>query len=518
MKDYSFGNYICALRTRLGLSQFQLGTLVGVSDKAVSKWENGDAKPRIGTCYRLAEVLGVSINELLSCEQCTATSARKELNKMNNQLWDQAYERLSIYGENPPALCWSRLAAEKAALSETDAIQGFALLGKIEERARQCGTAIFSVGTISCSFAAWLLGATKVNPLPPHYRCPKCGKTEFVFTAADGFDLPAKQCECGTQLLRDGHNIPFEGYAQAANRKAAAVDFRVAPSFKETAAQILRDFYAGKAEILPVILGDDNNEQPAQSEIYVVMTGERERPTLSGDGFWHAGNEEYWNWWNDESTYTLICDERLERIQQLQKATGAQIPNPLEHITPEMAETLYQKRRSNETYIETMTQYLPEDEMHNFDLLMKLDGFAHGSGVWSHRWLENGIEKWVRNGEKLVSEGRAAFCEIPAFREDIWNDVCTALVRNNIRDNGLALEVMETARMGKYYHRGMPASVECLLIELGLPEWYPEYLKNVLYLFPKGHGISLLLLEITLEWYAMNYPAEYQQIAHSIHI
>ena len=90
MKDYSFGNYICALRTGLGLSQFQLGTLVGVSDKAVSKWENGDAKPRIGTCYRLAEVLGVTINELLSCN--TTMPARKELDNMKRKLWNEAHK------------------------------------------------------------------------------------------------------------------------------------------------------------------------------------------------------------------------------------------------------------------------------------------------------------------------------------------------------------------------------------------------------------------------------------------
>lgn len=42
MRDYSFGNFISALRERCGLSQYQLGALVGVSDKAVSKWENGD--------------------------------------------------------------------------------------------------------------------------------------------------------------------------------------------------------------------------------------------------------------------------------------------------------------------------------------------------------------------------------------------------------------------------------------------------------------------------------------------
>lgn len=66
MRDYAFGNRITSLRTELGFSQFQLGKLLGVSDKAVSKWENGNAKPRMATCYRLADVLGVSLNELLS--------------------------------------------------------------------------------------------------------------------------------------------------------------------------------------------------------------------------------------------------------------------------------------------------------------------------------------------------------------------------------------------------------------------------------------------------------------------
>ena len=52
MRDYTFGNYICNLREARGYSQFQLGALVGVSDKAVSKWENGNAKPRMQTCIR----------------------------------------------------------------------------------------------------------------------------------------------------------------------------------------------------------------------------------------------------------------------------------------------------------------------------------------------------------------------------------------------------------------------------------------------------------------------------------
>ncbi len=57
MKDYSLGNFISALREKKGLSQYQLGALVGVTDKAVSKWENGASKPRINTVKKLAQVL-----------------------------------------------------------------------------------------------------------------------------------------------------------------------------------------------------------------------------------------------------------------------------------------------------------------------------------------------------------------------------------------------------------------------------------------------------------------------------
>ena len=45
MNDYTFGNKIYQLRNQLKLSQSELAKLVGVSNKAVSKWENGKAKP-----------------------------------------------------------------------------------------------------------------------------------------------------------------------------------------------------------------------------------------------------------------------------------------------------------------------------------------------------------------------------------------------------------------------------------------------------------------------------------------
>ena len=66
MQDIEFGNRLFQLRSRAGLSQARLGEKVGVSNKAVSKWENGQAKPGLDIVHKLADVLSVSVDELLS--------------------------------------------------------------------------------------------------------------------------------------------------------------------------------------------------------------------------------------------------------------------------------------------------------------------------------------------------------------------------------------------------------------------------------------------------------------------
>ncbi len=65
LNDFEFGQYLRQLRLSKGLSQFQLGKLVGVSDKAVSKWENGISKPKAGIILKLSGVLSVSTEDLL---------------------------------------------------------------------------------------------------------------------------------------------------------------------------------------------------------------------------------------------------------------------------------------------------------------------------------------------------------------------------------------------------------------------------------------------------------------------
>ena len=66
MNDYVFGNKMMELRTQFNLSQAELAEMVGVTNKAVSKWETGKSKPTTNVMRKLAALFKIDINELLS--------------------------------------------------------------------------------------------------------------------------------------------------------------------------------------------------------------------------------------------------------------------------------------------------------------------------------------------------------------------------------------------------------------------------------------------------------------------
>lgn len=75
MNDFSFGNRIFNLRTSFKLSQSQLAEMVGVTNKAVSKWENGKSKPTTNVIRKLAAVFHTDIDELLMAREGEADMA-----------------------------------------------------------------------------------------------------------------------------------------------------------------------------------------------------------------------------------------------------------------------------------------------------------------------------------------------------------------------------------------------------------------------------------------------------------
>ena len=65
MKEKTMGSLIAELRKAKGMTQLELANFLGVTDKAVSKWERDLSCPDVNTLPKLAQILGVSVDELL---------------------------------------------------------------------------------------------------------------------------------------------------------------------------------------------------------------------------------------------------------------------------------------------------------------------------------------------------------------------------------------------------------------------------------------------------------------------
>lgn len=68
MDHQKTGFFIAALRREKGWTQKELAERLGVTDKAVSRWETGKGMPDVSLLKPLSETLGVSVNELLAGE------------------------------------------------------------------------------------------------------------------------------------------------------------------------------------------------------------------------------------------------------------------------------------------------------------------------------------------------------------------------------------------------------------------------------------------------------------------
>lgn len=78
MNQEKIGAFIADMRKSRGMSQRQLADEVGVTDKAVSKWETGKSLPEISTMESLCKALEIGLNELLSGERLSEDAYSKK--------------------------------------------------------------------------------------------------------------------------------------------------------------------------------------------------------------------------------------------------------------------------------------------------------------------------------------------------------------------------------------------------------------------------------------------------------
>ena len=89
MNQIKTGQFISSLRKENGLTQSALAEKLGITDRAVSKWETGKSLPDAAIMLELCEILGINVNELLSGERLEMTDynemAEKNLLEMKKQ-------------------------------------------------------------------------------------------------------------------------------------------------------------------------------------------------------------------------------------------------------------------------------------------------------------------------------------------------------------------------------------------------------------------------------------------------
>ena len=102
MDQIKIGRFIAVCRKRANLTQLQLADRLGITDKAVSKWERGITMPDTSIMLELCDILGISVNELLSGEKINMENSSqkneqllldmaKELEKKNKTIWSSMW-------------------------------------------------------------------------------------------------------------------------------------------------------------------------------------------------------------------------------------------------------------------------------------------------------------------------------------------------------------------------------------------------------------------------------------------
>ena len=133
-------------------------------------------------------------------------------------------------------------------------------------------------------------------------------------------------------------------------------------------------------------------------------------------------------------------------------------------------------------------QMLVDTRPEQFDTLVRLSGYSHGTDVW------------LGNAKDLILSGTATVKDTIGCRDDIMLYLISVGM-----DPKRSFKIMEAVRKG----RGLPEGAEEEMRDHGVPDWYIDSCKKIKYLFPKAHAVAYVMMGFRIAYFKVHYPLQY---------
>ena len=470
-------------------------------------------------------------------------NSREDLNRL---VWDKVHE---LYGDEPPKLIKDRLDIELGGiLGKYDVV--YMSAQKLVQRSLECGYLVGSRGSVGSSLVAYMSGITEVNSLPPHYRCPKCRHSEFITDGSYGCgaDMPDKNCpECGTKYVKDGFDIPFETFLGFGGGKVPDIDLNFSGEYQARAHRHAIEMFGETQVFRAGTIGtlaektafgfvkkylEENGIQSGAAEIdrltagcvgvrrttgqhpggLVVVPNDLEiedfcpvqHPADAEDSDTITTHFEYHCMEDNLLKLDMLGHDDPTMIRMLEDLTSVNArtiplddPDTMSIFTSSkvlgfenddllgptgaVAIPEFNTRFTRQMLIDTQ----PKD----FNTLVRLSGFSHGTDVW------------LGNARELIVSGTASVLETVGCRDDIM----LYLISMGL-DPKMSFKIMEAVRKGKVKKGGFQDGWVEAMQEHDVPEWYIESLAKIGYLFPKAHAVAYVMMAFRIAWFKVHEP------------